>query len=121
MKKRKRRDDDDDDPQLNFFARNSDPDTSHEAAEGTNLTRDRALALAEFELMGGEATANEFRDWLMEVRDYSLERAETLRKRSSDLVNLIGVLEPTGERRDGCRVLRLVRQPPEESAALVVA
>lgn len=105
--------DDDNDESLfgSWLARNSDPGTSHDAADSVELARDRAEAFAHARTMialsnTNSITRKEFRDTLIEW-GYTTLRAESLRRRISDLVLILKVLVVTGEVRDGSEVLVL--------------
>ncbi len=78
--------------------RTDDPDTSHEAAKRIRET-DRESVLAAYRAVYPNGlTTDEF---VVQIcPDLHMKRAESLRKRRSDLVR-DGVLRDTGERRNG--------------------
>jgi len=112
--------DDFDDDNLfgSWLARNSDPETSHDAASKLELARDRAESFAHARTMialssTASITRKEFRDTLVEW-DFTILRAESLRRRISDLVLILKVLVVTGEVRDGSEVLILADDDDED-------
>ncbi len=87
------------DPTKAFLnVRNSDVDTSHEAAKRIRETDRAAVSQAYTDAYPKGLTTDEL---LAEIgQDQSLKRVESLRKRRSDLVR-DGILRDTGERRNG--------------------
>jgi hypothetical protein len=110
----------------NEYVRRPDPDTSHEAARAIepNLALDRAECLGLIKLLlgasGKDLTRKEFRDRLIE-QGFSTLRAESLRRRISDLIKLeYGAwLIVTGKKRDGSQVLILNPYPGEDPGVWV--
>jgi thioredoxin-like negative regulator of GroEL len=112
--------DDNDEESLfgNWMARNSDPDTSHDAADSVELARDRAEAFEHACKMialsaSASITRKEFRDTLIEW-GFTTLRAESLRRRITDLVKILELLVATGEVRDGSEVLVLTDEGDNE-------
>lgn len=88
------------------MVRHGDPDTSHDAAESVNVTKDRAEARLIASEMGPDFTRNEF---YLECRRRGMphNRADSLRRRLSDLISPMELLEVVGGvRRQGQQVLR---------------
>jgi len=94
------------------MVRNTDPDTSRDAAQSIKKKKTRdmlaALAYSRAMLLHGmsDFTRIEFRAWLVCDQRLSIDRAESLRRRLSDLVKR-GDLVDTGARRGGSIVLKL--------------
>ena len=88
---------------MNTMARNTDPDSSHEAAESINVTKDCKLALHYFRIFVRDKglTGPEFRDLLKYSKPrLNNRKQESLRRRLSDLLKQ-GILFVTNERRGG--------------------
>jgi hypothetical protein len=98
------------------YARDDDPETSHDAGGSVNVKRDRKISLDLFTQIVEQEditglTRKEFRAKLISD-GYDLTRAESLRRRLSDLVRL-GLLLPNGDRSAGSEILVLTKKMSE--------
>jgi hypothetical protein len=100
-------------------AQTTDPETSHAEAKRVKFTDDCQRVVADLKRFAKrrkppyEFTASEIRArWIAACNGTS--RADSRRRRISDLLKL-GVLQDTGKRRNGSRVLTLT--PPTEQSA----